>query len=121
MHSETIAVHSGYEIEPLTKAGAVPIYQTVAYAFDTAKHGAALFSLEVEGHRCGRISNPPLLCSNGAFSALEGGPEALCVRARGNPPCTIRCSTLPSLGTNIVSVPQLYGTTHTLFVCRTSG
>jgi len=121
MHSETIAVHSGYEIEPSTKAGAVPIYQTVAYAFDTAKHGAALFSLEVEGHRYGRISNPPLLCSNGAFSALEGGLEALCVSARGNPPCTMRRSTLPSLGTNIVSVPQLYGTTHTLFVCRALG
>src|SRR6516162_6853843 len=77
MHSETIAVHSGYEIEPSTKAGAVPIYQTVAYAFDTAKHGAALFSLEVEGHRYGRISNPPLLCSNGV----------LCPRRRCCPEC----------------------------------
>jgi O-acetylhomoserine (thiol)-lyase len=51
MHHETIAVHSGYEIEPSMKAVAVPIYQTVAYAFDSSEHGAALFNLEVEGHR----------------------------------------------------------------------
>ena len=51
MRSETIAIHGGYEVEPTTKAVAVPIYQTVAYAFDSAEHGAALFNLEVEGFR----------------------------------------------------------------------
>src|ERR1700757_1797868 len=58
MRNETIAIHSGYEIDPTTKAVAVPIYQTVAYAFDSAEHGAALFNLEVEGNRYSRISNP---------------------------------------------------------------
>ena len=46
LKSETIAIHGGYEIEPTTKAVAVPIYQTAAYAFDSADHGAALFNLE---------------------------------------------------------------------------
>ena len=32
---DTIAVHGGYSPEPTTRAVAVPIYQTVAYAFDT--------------------------------------------------------------------------------------
>src|SRR6267143_21110 len=58
MRNETIAIHGGYEVEPTTKAVAVPIYQTVAYAFDSAEHGAALFNLEVEGYRYTRISNP---------------------------------------------------------------
>src|SRR5262249_10602066 len=58
MRSETIAIHGGYEIEPTTKAVAVPIYQTVAYAFDSAEHGAALFNLEVDGFRYTRINNP---------------------------------------------------------------
>ena len=49
MRDETIAIHSGYEVDPTTKAVAVPIYQTVAYAFDSADHGAALFNLEAEG------------------------------------------------------------------------
>ena len=51
MKNETIAIHGGYEIDPTTKAVAVPIYQTVAYAFDSAEHGAALFNLEVDGFR----------------------------------------------------------------------
>src|SRR2546426_7148069 len=58
MRRETIAIHSGYDVDPTTKAVAVPIYQTVAYAFDSADHGAALFNLEVEGYRYSRISNP---------------------------------------------------------------
>ena len=48
MHCETMAIHSGYDTDPTTRSVAVPIYQTVAYAFDSAEHGAALFNLEVE-------------------------------------------------------------------------
>ena len=51
MKLETLAIHAGYEVEPTTKAVAVPIYQTASYAFDSAAHGAALFHLEVEGYR----------------------------------------------------------------------
>jgi len=47
MRSETLAIHGGYEIDPTTKAVAVPIYQTAAYAFDSADHGAALFNLVI--------------------------------------------------------------------------
>ncbi len=36
MHKDTIAVHAGYSGDPTTKAVAVPIYQTVAYEFDSA-------------------------------------------------------------------------------------
>ena len=38
---ETVSVHGGYSPEPTTKSVAVPLYQTVAYAFDNAQHGAA--------------------------------------------------------------------------------
>src|SRR5207237_1812065 len=77
--SETIAIHGGYEVDPTTKAVAVPIYQTVAYAFDSADHGAALFNLEVEGYRYTRISNPTTAVLERRVAALEGGIEALCV------------------------------------------
>src|SRR5271166_653102 len=79
MRKETIAVHGGYEPDPTTRAVAVPIYQTVAYAFDSADHGAALFDLEVEGHRYSRISNPTNAVLEKRIAALEGGLEALCV------------------------------------------
>src|SRR5947199_3689460 len=79
MRNETIAIHGGYEIDPTTKSVAVPIHQTVAYAFDSAEHGAALFNLEVEGYRYTRIANPTTDVLERRVAALEGGVEALCV------------------------------------------
>jgi O-acetylhomoserine (thiol)-lyase len=114
MRSETLAVHGGYESDPTTRAVAVPIYQTVAYAFDSAEHGAALFNLEVEGHRYGRISNPTSEVLERRVAALEGGLEALSVSS-GQAALHYAVLNLTEAGRNIVSVPQLYGTTHTLF------
>jgi O-acetylhomoserine (thiol)-lyase len=114
MRNETIAVHGGYEVDPTTKAVAVPIYQTVAYAFDSAEHGAALFDLEVDGFRYTRINNPTTAVLDRRVAALEGGIEALCVSS-GQAAMHYAVLNLTQPGSNIVSVPQLYGTTHTLF------
>ena len=114
MRRETIAIHSGYEVDPTTKAVAVPIYQTVAYAFDSADHGAALFNLEVEGYRYSRISNPTTAVLERRVAALEGGLEALSV-STGQAALYYAVLNVTALGSNIVSVPQLYGTTYTLF------
>src|SRR6266403_2009736 len=114
MRRETIAIHAGYEVEPTTKAVAVPIYQTVAYAFDSADHGAALFNLEVDGFRYSRISNPTTAVLERRVAALEGGIEALCVSS-GQAALNYAVLNVSELGCNIVSVPQLYGTTYTLF------
>jgi O-acetylhomoserine (thiol)-lyase len=114
MKQETIAIHGGYEVDPTTKAVAVPIYQTVAYAFDSAEHAAALFNLEAEGYRYTRINNPTTDVLERRVAALEGGVAALCV-ASGQAAVSYAVMNVTELGTNIVSVPQLYGTTHTLF------
>jgi O-acetylhomoserine (thiol)-lyase len=114
MKRETIAIHSGYDVDPTTKSAAVPIYQTVAYEFDSADHGAALFNLEMEGYRYSRISNPTTAVLERRVAALEGGLEALCV-ASGQAAINYALLNVTELGVNIVSVPQLYGTTHTLF------
>src|SRR5262245_38615189 len=114
MRSETIAIHAGYEIDPTTKAVAVPIYQTVAYGFDSAEHGAALFNLEVDGFRYTRINNPTNAVLERRVAALEGGVEALAVSS-GQAALNYATLNVSALGGNIVPVPQLYGTTHTLF------
>ncbi len=114
MKTETIAIHAGYEDDPTTHAVAVPIYQTAAYSFDSADHAAALFNLECEGFRYSRISNPTTAVLERRVSALEGGLEALCV-ATGQAAVNYAILNLTALGTNIVTVPQLYGTTQTLF------
>ena len=114
MKQETIAIHGGYEVDPTTKAVAVPIYQTVSYAFDSAEHAAALFNLEAEGFRYTRIGNPTTAVLERRVAALEGGVEALCVSS-GQAAVNYAVLNVTALGCNIVSVPQLYGTTHTLF------
>src|ERR1700677_4537234 len=114
MKNETVAVHGGYKTDPTTKAVAVPIYQTVAYEFDSAEHGAALFNLEVEGYRYSRISNPTTAVLERRVAELEGGLEALCVSS-GQAALNYAALNVTEMGCNIVSVPQLYGATHTLF------
>ena len=114
MKSDTVAVHGGYETDPTTRAVAVPIYQTVAYEFDSADHGAALFNLEVEGHRYSRISNPTVAVLERRVAELEGGLESLCV-STGQAALNYAVLNLAEMGSNIVSIPQIYGTTHTLF------
>ena len=113
MRKETIAIHAGYEPDPTTKAVAVPIYQTAAYAFDSADHGAALFNLEAEGYRYSRISNPTTAVLEKRIAELEGGVGALAV-ASGQAALHFAFINVADGGGNIVSVPQLYGTTHTL-------
>jgi O-acetylhomoserine (thiol)-lyase len=114
MKRETLAVHGGYETDPATKAVAVPIYQTVAYEFESADHGAAMFNLEVPGYRYSRISNPTTEVLERRVAALEGGLDSLCV-STGQAALNYAVLNLCEMGTNIVSVPQLYGTTYTLF------
>src|SRR5580658_281287 len=113
MKNETVAVHGGYETDPTTKAVAVPIYQTVAYEFDSADHGAALFNLEAEGFRYSRISNPTTDILERRVAELEGGVAALST-ASGQAALHYAIVTLADRGGNIVTPPQLYGTTHTL-------
>jgi len=113
MRNETIAIHAGYEPEATTHAVAVPIYQTAAYAFDSADHGAALFNLEAEGYRYSRIANPTSAVLEKRIAQLEGGVGALAV-ATGQAALHFAFVNVADHGGNIVSVPQLYGTTHTL-------
>ena len=77
MRAETIAIHCGFDADPATKAVAVPIYQTAAYAFDSADHGAALFNLEEEGFRYSRINNPTVAVLEKRVAELEGGVAAI--------------------------------------------
>src|SRR3978361_504179 len=114
MRNETLALHAGFDMDPATRSVAVPIYQTVSFGFENAEHAAALFNLEIEGHRYSRISNPTNAILEARVAALEGGVEALCVSS-GQAALHYAVSNLVEPGRNLVSVPQLYGTTHSMF------
>ncbi|AIO44968.1 MULTISPECIES: O-acetylhomoserine aminocarboxypropyltransferase/cysteine synthase family protein [Burkholderia] len=111
---ETIAVHGGYRPDPTTRAVAVPIYQTVAYAFDDTQHGADLFDLKVQGNIYTRIMNPTTDVLEQRIAALEGGIGALAL-ASGQAAVTYAIQTIAEAGDNIVSASSLYGGTYNLF------
>ncbi|MFT5167826.1 MAG: O-acetylhomoserine (thiol)-lyase, partial [Saprospiraceae bacterium] len=114
MKKETISIHGGYQSEPTTKAVAVPIYQTVGYEFDNAQHGADLFNLAVPGNIYSRIMNPTVAVLEERIAALEGGIAALCTSA-GSAAVNYAILNIAEAGDNIVSTPQLYGGSYTLF------
>ena len=114
MRDETLAIHAGYEIDPTTKSVAVPIYQTVAYAFDDAQHGADLFNLAVPGNIYTRIMNPTADVLEKRVAAMEGGVAALAVSS-GMAAINYSILNISKAGNNVVSVPMLYGGTYTLF------
>jgi O-acetylhomoserine (thiol)-lyase len=111
---ETLSVHAGYTPDPTTKAVAVPIYQTAAYAFDNAQHGADLFDLKVPGNIYTRIMNPTQDVLEKRVAALEGGIAALAL-ASGQAAVTYAIQTIAEAGDNIVASTALYGGTYNLF------
>ena len=114
MKLETKAIHAGYSPEPTTKAVAVPIYQTAAYAFDNTQHGADLFDLKVEGNIYTRIMNPTQGVLEARVASMEGGIAALALSS-GQAATTYALLTIAEAGDNFVSVSQLYGGTYNLF------
>ena len=97
-----------------TKSVAVPIFQTVAYEFDNAQHGADLFDLAVPGNIYSRIMNPTNDVLEQRMAAMEGGIAGLAVSS-GMAAINYAILTLAKAGDNIISTPQLYGGTYTLF------
>src|SRR5271169_4766326 len=108
MRLETISIHGGFACDPTTRAVATPIYQNVAYEFESADQAAAMFNLEVPGFRYSRIANPTTDVLEKRVAMLKGGVAALAL-ASGQ-----AALTLADRGGSIVAPPQLYGTTHTL-------
>lgn len=114
MKDATLGIHAGYETDPTTKSVAVPIYQTVAYEFDDAQHGADLFNLAVPGNIYTRIMNPTNDVLEKRVAEMEGGIAGLAVAA-GSAAIQYAILTIADQGSNIVTVPMLYGGTYTLF------
>jgi O-acetylhomoserine (thiol)-lyase len=115
---ETLSLHAGQHPDPVTRARAVPIYQTTSYVFDDADHAAGLFNLERAGHIYTRISNPTTAVLEERLAALEDGVGAVCT-ASGMAAMHLAIATLLNAGDHIVASASLYGgtinlLTHTL-------
>ncbi|MDQ2699775.1 MAG: PLP-dependent transferase, partial [Actinomycetota bacterium] len=111
---ETLALHAGQEPDPTTNARAVPIYQTVSYAFNDAQHAQDLFALAEPGNIYTRIMNPTWDVLEQRMTALEGGVAALAV-ASGQAAVTYSVLNIARSGDNIIALSKLYGGTYNLF------
>jgi O-acetylhomoserine/O-acetylserine sulfhydrylase len=111
---ETLQLHAGQQPDPVTKARAVPIYQTTSYVFDDAQHAADLFELKKFGNIYTRIMNPTTDVFEQRIAALEGGVAALAT-ASGQAAQFLALNTILQVGNNIISTSNLYGGTYNQF------
>jgi len=114
LHFETLQLHAGQEIDPTTKARAVPIYQTTSYAFDDTKHAAGLFALQQFGNVYSRIMNPTSDVFEKRIAALEGGIGALATSS-GQAAQFLALNNIMKSGDNFITSTYLYGGTYNQF------
>lgn len=112
---DTLQIHAGFNGDPETNAALVPIYQTTAYTFDSAKHASDLFELKESGNIYTRMNNPTTAVLEERISALEGGVGALALSS-GQSATTLAVLNIASAGDNIIAADSLYGGTYNLFV-----
>jgi O-acetylhomoserine/O-acetylserine sulfhydrylase len=114
LHFETLQLHAGQQIDPTTKARAVPIYQTTSYGFDNSEHAANLFGLRAFGNIYTRIMNPTTDVFEQRMAALEGGVAALATGS-GQAAQFLALNNILQPGDNFVTTPYLYGGTYNQF------
>jgi O-acetylhomoserine/O-acetylserine sulfhydrylase len=111
---ETLQLHAGQDIDPITKSRAVPIYQTTSYVFDNAEHAANLFGLKQFGNIYTRLMNPTTDVFEKRIAALEGGVAALATSS-GQAAQFLALTNILSNGDNFVSTSYVYGGTYNQF------
>lgn len=111
---ETLQLHAGQTVDPVTKSRAVPIYQTSSYVFDNTAHAANLFGLKEFGNIYTRIGNPTTDVFEKRVAALEGGVAALAVSS-GQSAQFIALNNILQAGENFVTTSYLYGGTYNQF------
>ncbi|SFR62097.1 O-acetylhomoserine (thiol)-lyase [Streptococcus equinus] len=110
---ETLQLHAGQTVDPVTKSRAVPIYQTTSYVFDNAQEGEDLFGLKKPGNIYSRIGNPTVEVFENRIAALENGVGAVATSS-GMAAITYAVLGLAHAGDHVVAATTLYGGTFNL-------
>ena len=114
LHFETLQLHAGQEIDPVTRSRAVPIYQTTSYGFESTEHAANLFGLRQFGNIYTRIMNPTTDVFEKRIAALENGVAALATSS-GQAAQFLALNNILTVGDNFVTTSYLYGGTYNQF------
>ena len=113
-HHETLAIHAGQEIDPITYAHAVPVYRTTAYNFRNVEHASNLFALKELGNIYTRLMNPTNDVLEKRLAELDGGVAALTLSS-GTAAIFFTLTNILKSGDEFVTASNLYGGTMTQF------
>jgi len=112
MKQETVAIHYGYEKDS-QRTTAVPLYQSTAYEFKSAKHASDLFSLQDLGNIYTRLTNPTTAILESRLAQLEKGDSALATSS-GQAAIFYAIANVVQSGDNIIISNKIYGGSVTL-------
>ena len=114
MKPETLAIHGGFAGDSGSGATAVPIYQTVSYAYRTAQELADVFGGRSPGYIYTRIANPTAAALEARLADLEGGIGAIATSS-GMAAIASVATGLLRTGDTIVAAAGIFGGTVSLF------
>ncbi|MHC4293930.1 MAG: aminotransferase class V-fold PLP-dependent enzyme, partial [Planctomycetota bacterium] len=114
MKDETIAIHGGFGGENYSGATAVPITQTVSYAYETAQELADVFDNKAPGYIYTRIANPTTSALEVRLTELEVGIGCIATSSGMAAIASVAISLLKT-GDQMIASAGIFGGTVSLF------
>jgi O-acetylhomoserine (thiol)-lyase len=114
MKADTLAVHGGFAGEGGSGASAVPICQTVSYAYNTAQEIADAFAGRSPGYIYTRIANPTTTALETRLAELEDGIGCIATSS-GMAAIASAVMGLAGAGDEIIASVGIFGGTVSLF------
>ncbi|MFO7999724.1 MAG: aminotransferase class I/II-fold pyridoxal phosphate-dependent enzyme [Marinilabilia sp.] len=110
----TRALHTPFTREDSNGALRMPVYDNVAFGFETAEGLEAAFRGESPGHVYSRIANPTVEHFENQMKNVTGAEGALALGS-GMAALSTLIFTIAGKGNNIVTTTKLFGNTYSLF------
>ena len=114
MKADTLAIHGGFAGDSSSGATAVPISQTVSYAYKTAQELADVFAGKAPGYIYTRIANPTTTALEARLAELEDGIGCIATSS-GMAAIASVVMGLVKTGDEIIAAAGIFGGTVSLF------
>ena len=114
MKPETLSIHGGFAGDSISGATAVPIYQSVSYAYKTAQELADVFHGKAPGYIYSRIANPTTTALEARLTLLEDGIGCIATSS-GMAAIASVVMSLTRAGDEIIAATGIFGGTVSLF------
>lgn len=114
MKFNTALLHAGFDGDKATGATAVPVYQSSAFAHESAEKLEKVFNNKAPGFAYSRISNPTVDSFEKRIASLENGIGAVACSS-GMAAVTMALLNILSAGDEIIAGSGLFGGTIDLF------